>query len=231
MPGKVILILILPLLLATAIVLAQASTPALTVQARATPEPTQTPPPTRTPAPTLTATPVPTPVPSELVWFAPNMGSVDYIELFNKPESWSGARQRIDVFQFYDHLLLFETNDEPCDICGENYIKALLDVGAFEKLANWGIAIAIEAGGGCNPAGYFGQVSLLIGNVQANGGTVSFVAMDVPIAPGQCGYEAIGRPQHIIFQSWQGPAPSGHHEVPINLPENDPMSTAIPASS
>ena len=33
---------------------------------------------------------------------------------------------------------------------------------------------------------------------------------------------AIGRPQHVIFESWLGPAPSGRHEVPINLPDNDP---------
>jgi hypothetical protein len=33
---------------------------------------------------------------------------------------------------------------------------------------------------------------------------------------------AIGRPDDVIFQSWQGPAPSGHHEVPTNLPESDP---------
>jgi hypothetical protein len=33
--------------------------------------------------------------------------------------------------------------------------------------------------------------------------------------------DAIGRPMHIVFQSWQGPAPSGRHEVPINLPEDD----------
>lgn len=37
---------------------------------------------------------------------------------------------------------------------------------------------------------------------------------------------AIGKPQHVIFNSWQG-APEdrehkGVHEVPINLPENDP---------
>ena len=37
---------------------------------------------------------------------------------------------------------------------------------------------------------------------------------------------AIGKPQHVIFNSWQG-APvdrehKGLHEVPINLPENDP---------
>ena len=35
-------------------------------------------------------------------------------------------------------------------------------------------------------------------------------------------YEAVGKPEHVIFQSWQGPAPSGAHEVPINLPEDDP---------
>ena len=33
---------------------------------------------------------------------------------------------------------------------------------------------------------------------------------------------AIGKPQHVIFQSWLGPSANGVHEVPINLPENDP---------
>lgn len=35
-------------------------------------------------------------------------------------------------------------------------------------------------------------------------------------------YAAMGKPRHVIFQSWQGPAPSGAHEIPSNLPENDP---------
>jgi hypothetical protein len=34
--------------------------------------------------------------------------------------------------------------------------------------------------------------------------------------------EAIGKPQQVIFQSWQGPAKDGFNEVPINLPEGDP---------
>jgi hypothetical protein len=34
---------------------------------------------------------------------------------------------------------------------------------------------------------------------------------------------AIGRPQHVKFESWQGPAASGHHEVPVNLARNDPQ--------
>lgn len=33
---------------------------------------------------------------------------------------------------------------------------------------------------------------------------------------------AIGKPQHVIFQSWQGPASNGAHEVPANLPESAP---------
>jgi hypothetical protein len=35
--------------------------------------------------------------------------------------------------------------------------------------------------------------------------------------------DAIGAPQQMIFQSWEGPAPSGAHEIPINLPQNDPQ--------
>jgi hypothetical protein len=34
--------------------------------------------------------------------------------------------------------------------------------------------------------------------------------------------EAIGKPQQVIFQSWQGPAKDGINKVPINLPEDDP---------
>ena len=34
--------------------------------------------------------------------------------------------------------------------------------------------------------------------------------------------DSIGRPQHVIFNSWLGPAPTGAHELPINLPEDDP---------
>ena len=33
--------------------------------------------------------------------------------------------------------------------------------------------------------------------------------------------EAIGRPDHTIFESWQGPSSSGLHEVPLNLPTNN----------
>jgi hypothetical protein len=62
--------------------------------ATATPAPTKTPRPadTSTPVPTKTLKPintpkpVPTVIPADLVWFAPNMGSTDYTELFTKPQ-------------------------------------------------------------------------------------------------------------------------------------------------
>jgi hypothetical protein len=38
--------------------------------------------------------------------------------------------------------------------------------------------------------------------------------------------DAIGKPQHVIFQSWQGPALSGANEIPINLPQNDPSNSS-----
>jgi hypothetical protein len=33
----------------------------------------------------------------------------------------------------------------------------------------------------------------------------------------------LGRPTHVVFQSWIGPAPSGLHEMPVNLPDDDPQ--------
>ncbi len=32
---------------------------------------------------------------------------------------------------------------------------------------------------------------------------------------------AIGKPDHVIFQSWLGPDGDHPHEIPINLPEDD----------
>jgi hypothetical protein len=312
------------------------------------PGPTDTSIPAPTPKPRSTSTPASTPVPSDLTWFAPNMGSGDYAELFTKAEQWSVARSRINVFKFYTQNVL----KYPCPICGDNTLSTFVDVQAFQKLTDWGIAIAVEVGAvkpwGCTSDVTFGVTKEVIGNVQIHGGTVTFLAMDEPRVGGEeiadgitCGYtmeesvqqtagfikrvraaypqiivgdiqayphfspaetqewilaledrgaapsflhmdidiervrverqdvvgdlqtlsqfceehgmpfgviftsnwhaagsnstyydstmewvrtvnDAIGKPQHVIFQSWQGPATSGVHEVPINLPENDP---------
>ena len=259
------------------------------------------------------------------------------------------ARSRIDVFKFSVQSVL----NAPCDICGGNTLPTFVGVQAFEKLADWGIAIGIDAGAvkewDCTGTEELGVASTAIDNVRANGGTVSFLDMDEPFLGGEavvndktCGYtmqqtaavtvrflremnaaypnilvgntepypyfsvaelkrwtaaleergtppayfhldvdmvqartdgrdvvadlkelsrffhvhgipfgviftansnwnaasdrayfdstmdwlrtvdKAIGKPQHVLFQSWLGPAPSGAHELPVNLPEDDP---------
>ncbi len=35
------------------------------------------------------------------IWFTPNVGSVDMLDLFNNPEQWPTARSQVDVFKFY----------------------------------------------------------------------------------------------------------------------------------
>jgi hypothetical protein len=306
--------------------------------------------PTNTFTPTNTLTPEPTPLPPDLVWFAPNFGSRDYLELFTKPEQWSVARSRIHVFQFYADNVIGE---RPCPLCGDNSFDAFVRAGAFQKLTDWDLAISIELGPiypdwDCSGDIVFRNADQAVRNIEANGGVVRLWSMDEPFIYGQldikgqkCGYdieetaaitlkyierltaahplirvgdiepyphfsipqlkewilaledkgvslaffhldvdtervrvegqnvaadlnaldqfcqehqipfgviltsnwtaagsnrtyfdstmdwvrtvnEAMGKPQHVIFQSWQGPAPSGAHEIPINLPQNDP---------
>jgi hypothetical protein len=281
------------------------------------------------------------------VWYAPNMGSVDFSLLFSQPELWEKARERIDVFQFYGNTV----SGFPYDIGGDNVLDTFVDVAAFERLHDWGIAVALELGVikffACEPESWVEYADLTISNIEANGGRVSFVAMDEPLLGGQlvengqtCGYsieesaqvvaeyfrkvkeahpdvaigtietippqtadevgqwivalekagavpaflhldvevslgvkdpgfvaalgelrdfseergipfgliltadweradsdrgyydsvmqwassiaERLGRPTHLVFQSWIGPAESGLHELPVNLPEDDP---------
>ena len=316
---------------------------------QATPTATPTPIATKTVRPTPTQTLVPTAVPNDLIWYAPNMGSRDYIDLFTKPEAWTAARQRIDVFKFYTQNLL----NAPCTICGSNILNAFTDIDAFRKLTEWGIAIGAEVGAvkewGCTGDEEYRVAKEVMDNVQANGGKVTFLAMDEPYIGGElvangksCNhsiqqsadatahfiqlvnqaeaqvlvgdiepypyftvtqleewikaleergvrltffhldvdieraqvedqnvggdlqalsqfcqengipfgliftsswryagsdrayfdstmgwinrvFQAIGKPQHVIFQSWQGPDREGLHSVPINLPEDDPQ--------
>ncbi len=134
-------------------------------------------------------------MPSDLVWFAPNMGSRDYPELFTKPEDWPVARSRVNVFKFYTQNVL----DYPCVICGNNTLDAFVEVQAFQKLTDWGIAIAVEVGAvkewGCTGKEEFRVAKETIQNIKANGGIVTFLDMDEPYIGGElvangktCGY-------------------------------------------
>ncbi len=304
--------------------------------------------PTRS-TPTASPEPEPTPIPAQLVWFSPNMGSTDHVELFADPDAWTPERELIDVFHFHSQVLF----PDPCSICGQNALDAFAEADAFEQLHDWGVTIGVGVGAvyedGCDGAANFHRdAGVVIQNVEANGGAVGFLVMDEPLlhggskpVAGSCDYAstrtavevaafvsavrtarpgitvglvepyphfsaqelqewvvelerngvalpffqldvdtervrvdgsdvaadlrslrdfceargiafgviltsnwteadsnrtyykstmdwlrtvqaAIGKPPHVIFQSWQGPAPSGDHEVPVNLARNDP---------
>jgi hypothetical protein len=315
--------------------------------ARATAAPSIAAPPTTSAEPTVE--PVPE-LPSDLVWFAPNMGSTDHVELFTDPDAWTAEGELIDVFQFHSAVLF----DQPCPICSDNSIETLGAADSFRQLTEWGIATAVEVGAiyedGCDGAANFARdAGVVIANVASHGGSVRLLTMDEPLIHGgpkdhplACNYtpaeaaletaafvhaaaeshpeilvglvepyphfsvaelqdwiieldgqgvtlpffhldvdtervrvegqrvgadlralrefcqardiafgviftsnwtqadsnrayyrstldwlgtvkRAIGRPQHVKFESWQGPAASGHHEVPVNLARNDPQ--------
>jgi len=171
------------------------STSTSTKRPKPTPTKTATLAPTKTPKPAPTRTPVPTPIPSDLVWFGPNMGSSDYAELFTSPNQWLYARSRIDVFKFHVQNVL----DSPCDICGDNTLDKFVEAGAFKKLTQWGMPIAVDVGAikewGCTGDDGFRVVKEVVNNIRSNGGDVTFLVMDEPYLGGQihinntsCGY-------------------------------------------
>ncbi|MCD4849166.1 MAG: T9SS type A sorting domain-containing protein [Candidatus Aegiribacteria sp.] len=133
------------------------------------------------------------------IWFTPNVGSVDMLDLFNNPEQWDSARSKIDVFKFYTGQVGsggWSGIGNPGYNIGENYLENLVNVQAFYNLGQWDIEIAIESFFAgpvmsydpliCSSSEYVFNLSLdgsinVIQNVQSNGGVVRYLAMDEPI--------------------------------------------------
>ncbi len=143
--------------------------------------------------------PVPNQVDQDQIWFTPNIGSVDMLDLFESPEQWATARSHTQVFKFY----MTQVGSEgwsctalPHANCGANHLQNFIEQDAFSKLDSWGIDIAIESFFAgpvasldpivCTPAEQVLSLTLngtanVINNVYANGGTVRYLAMDEPI--------------------------------------------------
>jgi hypothetical protein len=132
------------------------------------------------------------------VWFSPNMGSTDFLQLFTRPDQWADARAKIDVFKFYTgHVASGGQSCKGTVRGGSNYIENLIEAKAFSRLKKWKVDIAIEslypfpvrsAGNppkimtGKEAVAYAAMISKeLIHNVQSNGGTVRYLVMDEPI--------------------------------------------------
>jgi hypothetical protein len=142
----------------------------------------------------------------DLAWFAPNMGSIDYTELFTRPEQWPVARSKVDIIKFYSDNL----TDAACVICGNNTLNAFVNVQAFQTMTEWGIDIGVEVESvnrdwGCTGLNEFNTTAQITQNVQANGGSVRYLAMDEPflrgLQPGSqgCGYTLAETAEHTAL--------------------------------
>jgi hypothetical protein len=169
------------------VVMAACSLPSTTPTAsRAAPEPRATRSAALSPAPSPTPIPLPSlDLATDQTWFGPNMGSVDFPELFSQSERWATARDAVDAFAFYANSV----SGDPYDIGGDNILDTFVAVDAFARLQEWGIPIVIEAGVvkffACDHASWAEYASRAIANVESNGGRVGMVAMDEPLLGGQ----------------------------------------------
>ena len=124
---------------------------------------------------------------SREVWMSPNVGSLDFLDLFTSPEEWAQARSKVTTIGFTGAALV----DEPCSICGPNTLQAFLSAvpgGAFRWLASHNLKIAVEAASvkawDCSAATPASQAVAGLGNISANGAAASFLAMDEPFTSG-----------------------------------------------
>lgn len=124
------------------------------------------------------------PPPGRQVWFAPNMGSADMVELFTRPHEWRSARRSTDVFKFYQRQLLADTPAE-CPECGRNIFPQLARVDAFTRLDAWGVGIGIEVGvvksWGCDAFATLPFAMEAVRRVEARRAVVTDLAMDEPL--------------------------------------------------
>ncbi len=118
------------------------------------------------------------------VWFTPNLGSLDMLDLFTRPTLWRAARQATTVFKFYQRALLADT-PAACPECGRNILPELARVDAFNRLNSWGISIGIEVGAlkswGCAASATLPPTLEAVRRVEAHQAVVSVLAMDEPL--------------------------------------------------
>lgn len=117
----------------------------------------------------------------ESVWLAPDAESPDFMQMFSRPDSWPKARSQINV------LKLLPRHFNP-DATGINTFNQLKEVGAFKKLASWGINVAVEEGAvkewDCT-AQKAAQITIQhMKNAELADTTIGLIAMDEPIVSG-----------------------------------------------
>lgn len=170
---------------------------------------------------------------SDRIWFCPDPGTLDFVDLFEHPEEWPRARSVINVFKFYQQHTL---TPAPPNV-GPNSYDALVAAGAFRQLTAWGIKTAMEAGSVkefyCTPdaSGMALSVQSTLGSLDAvarAGGSVSYLAMDEPWVSGRspkCGGPAL-EPTADRVATYMSTVQSAYPALHIGLIEAYPFSSA-----
>jgi hypothetical protein len=170
---------------------------------------------------------------SDRIWFCPDPGTFDYLDLFEHPEEWPRARGDINVFKFYQQ----HTQLPPPANVGPNSYDALVAAGAFRQLTAWGLKIALEAGSVkefyCTPDGTGMAQSIQstlesLDAVAQAGGSVAYLAMDEPWVSGRsakCGGPAL-EPTADRVATYVTTVQSAHPALQIGLIEAYPFSSA-----
>lgn len=121
------------------------------------------------------------------VWFAPNIGARDTLELFTREGDWARSRSKIDVFQLY----IQNTFETPCEGCGSNVLDGFVQRQAFAKLEQWGIDLAIEMGvvkwgtpEGCDGSANIQGAISMFERLRRVGAKVRYISMDDPLVSG-----------------------------------------------
>jgi hypothetical protein len=181
----------------------------------------------------LMTPPVRAAAPVDRIWFCPDPGTLDYIDLFTHPEEWPHARQLMDVFKVYQQ----HTQLPPPPLVGPNTFDALARAGAFRTLTRWGKKVAIEAGAVkefyCTPdasgmSAAIGNTNDSIQRVEGVGATVSYIARDEPFVSGRsrvCGGPAL-EPTADRVATYVSGVTAARPKIRIGLIEAYPFSSA-----
>ncbi|HEX4924045.1 MAG TPA: hypothetical protein VFV50_08160 [Bdellovibrionales bacterium] len=187
---------------------------------------------------TVAAMGIPKPKPSAPpfagpLWLAPNVATADLRSLFTEPQLWPAARARVSALQLYGQMFW---EAEQCPTCGPNTFSALVASGAFERLREWNIALAIEFGavkpGDCEAEGNEQSMRALLQRVAGVGSRVRYLSLDEPFTAGyhMCGglkAEAIAdSTARFMRRTSENARALGHEGFEIGLIEAYPSFSA-----
>jgi hypothetical protein len=131
-------------------------------------------------------------MPPEL-WFGPNIGSLDLLDLFSKPDLWKTTRKQVSTVQLYAQHIEYDAPFAPA-MNGPNHWKSLSDVKALDLLKGWGLGLTIEMGAvkfdannskACTGEAYAQTaITVVIPRVIEAGGSIAAFAIDEALDSG-----------------------------------------------